>query len=85
MSKRTLVRVMTALIVMLSSNFSANFKSIVGWFVLEFNFLSFLLLDNLLHMYFTWVEEVLEDSSSLKPTRALSLISIVGDCLGGSF
>lgn len=74
MSKRTLVRVMTALIVMLSSNFSANFKSIVGWFVLEFNFLSFLLLDNLLHMYFTWVEEVLEDSSSVKPTRALSLI-----------
>jgi hypothetical protein len=31
----------------------------VGWFVLEFNFLSFLLLDNLLHMYLTWVEEVL--------------------------
>ncbi len=84
-SKRTLVRVMTALIVMLSSNFSANFKAIVGWFVLEFNFLSFLLLDNLLHMYLTWVEEVLEDYSSVKPTRALSLISIVGDCVGGSF
>jgi hypothetical protein len=59
---------MTALIVMLSSNFSANFKAIVGWFVLEFNFLSFVLLDNLLHMYFTWVEEVLEDYSSVKPT-----------------
>jgi hypothetical protein len=57
----------------------------VGWFVLEFNILSFLLLDNLLHMYFTWVEEVLEDYSSVKPIRALSLISIVGDCLGGSF
>jgi hypothetical protein len=76
---------MTALIVMLSSNFSANFKAIVGWFVLEFNILSFLLLDNLLHMYFTWVEEVLEDYCSVKPIRALSLISIVGDCMGGSF